>query len=86
MGFDEVCELDYPAANQPTCPHTLGDQSLLTSQPVYNIMYPSGEEVRATSGIPGEVADGGDEDVATSFRDGLGWWAVASTLLGTLLV
>jgi hypothetical protein len=52
MGLDETCELDYPAENQPSCPNTLGDQSRLTSQPVYNIMYPSGEEVKATSGLP----------------------------------
>jgi hypothetical protein len=69
MGFDEQCELDYPALNQPTCPHTLGDQSRLTSQPVYNIMYPSGEEVKATSGLPPAAGDEDDEDAAARLME-----------------
>ncbi|KAK0387100.1 hypothetical protein NLU13_5413 [Sarocladium strictum] len=62
MGFDETCELDFPAMNQPTCPHTLGDQARLTSQPVYNILYPTGEKVKATSGQPPVAGDAGSDD------------------------
>lgn len=61
MGIDEKCELDYPKANQPSCPNLLGDQSVLKSQPVYNIRYPSGEEVKA--GVPATDVD--EEDGAT---------------------
>lgn len=38
-GYDEKCSLDYPAQNQPTCDHQLGEQAALTSSPVYNIQY-----------------------------------------------
>lgn len=49
-GYDEVCTLDYPAENQPTCPpdHPLGSQDPLTSDPVYNIQY-----ANAGAGIAG---------------------------------
>lgn len=46
-GFDEVCTLDWPTDNQPTCPHQLGLLEALKSDPVYNIEYPSGEKVLA---------------------------------------
>ncbi|KAI1199900.1 hypothetical protein F5X97DRAFT_295064 [Nemania serpens] len=49
-GHDEKCQLDWPNANQPTCAHTLGDPTALTTDPVYNIRYPSGEKVLASSG------------------------------------
>ncbi|KAI0852317.1 hypothetical protein F5Y00DRAFT_227810 [Daldinia vernicosa] len=49
-GHDEVCTLDWPAANQASCPSTLGDPAALTSAPVYNIRYPSGQTVVASSG------------------------------------
>ncbi|KAI1648271.1 uncharacterized protein F4817DRAFT_334452 [Daldinia loculata] len=49
-GHDEVCTLDWPAANQASCPSTLGDPATLTSAPVYNIRYPSGQTVVASSG------------------------------------
>ncbi|KAI1075645.1 hypothetical protein F5B20DRAFT_558871 [Whalleya microplaca] len=49
-GHDEECTLDWPNANQATCPSTLGDPVTLTSAPVYNIKYPSGETVLASSG------------------------------------
>lgn len=62
MGVNEQCELDFPAQNQPTCPHTLGDQAKLTSQPVYNIMYPSGKVVIA--GSPPGTGSADDEDAA----------------------
>ncbi|RYC59069.1 hypothetical protein CHU98_g7152 [Xylaria longipes] len=59
-GHDEKCTLDWPNANQPTCPHTLGDPVALTTEPVYNIRYPSGEEVLASSGQV--VSGGGDSE------------------------
>ncbi|KAI0977128.1 hypothetical protein F4678DRAFT_455273 [Xylaria arbuscula] len=49
-GHDEKCSLDWPTANQPTCAHTLGDPVALTTDPVYNIRYPSGDKVIASSG------------------------------------
>lgn len=49
-GYDEKCTLDWPTANQATCPHQLGDPISLTSEPVYNIKYPSGEKVLASTG------------------------------------
>ena len=57
-GYDESCDLDWPNANQAQCPHALGTPSALTSAPVYNIAYPSGEKVLAGAvpGIPGAGA------------------------------
>jgi hypothetical protein len=49
-GHNEVCTLDWPNANQATCPHILGDTALLTDQPVYDIKYPSGQVVNAATG------------------------------------
>ncbi|EMR63024.1 hypothetical protein MGN70_001153 [Eutypa lata] len=44
-GYDEVCQMPDPAvSNQPTCPHQLGVTNPLTSQPVYNIDYGTGNE------------------------------------------
>lgn len=40
-GYDEKCTLNYPAENNPTCPHQLGSNPALTSAPVYNINYPN---------------------------------------------
>ncbi|KAI1121947.1 hypothetical protein F5Y10DRAFT_91144 [Nemania abortiva] len=59
-GHDEKCTLDWPNANQPTCAHTLGDPVALTTDPVYNIRYPSGEKVIASSGQV--VSSGGDSE------------------------
>lgn len=51
MGYDEKCDLDWDAGeNQATCDHTLGLQTELTSDPVYNIEYPTGQEVLASTG------------------------------------
>jgi len=51
LGYDEKCSLDWQAgANQPTCPHQLGLQTPLSSSPVYNIRYPTGQKVSATTG------------------------------------
>lgn len=54
-GHDEECNLDWPSANQPTCPNTLGMPKVLTSDPVWNIQYPTGKKVLASSG---QVVDG----------------------------
>ncbi|PSR82893.1 hypothetical protein BD289DRAFT_370659 [Coniella lustricola] len=51
LGYDEKCTLDWESgANQPTCPHTLGLQTELTSDPVYDIEYPTGQKVLASTG------------------------------------
>jgi hypothetical protein len=50
-GKDEECALkDFPNQNQPSCPDTLGAPVVLTSAPVYNIQYPTGNKVLASSG------------------------------------
>lgn len=49
-GRDEKCSLNYPAENQPKCPNALGAPVTLTTAPVYNIQYPSGKKVLASSG------------------------------------
>ncbi|KAH7033486.1 uncharacterized protein B0I36DRAFT_321554 [Microdochium trichocladiopsis] len=48
-GYDETCTLDWPTANQAKCQNALGQPVTLTSAPVYNIKYPSGETVNAAS-------------------------------------
>lgn len=62
MGHDEECHLDWPAANQATCRHQLGDNSELDGEPVYNILYPSGTKVKAGSGDVVDDDDGDDDD------------------------
>ena len=55
-GYDEVCTVDLSISNQPKCPHTLGNPIALTSDPVYNIEYPSGKSVLAgQSGQTGQT-------------------------------
>lgn len=49
-GYDEECEIDWPAANQPTCKHALGIPIELKDAPVYNVQYPSGDVVVASTG------------------------------------
>jgi hypothetical protein len=49
-GYDETCTVDLTLSNQPQCPHTLGNPVTLTGNPVYNIRYPSGQKVLATTG------------------------------------
>lgn len=46
-GYDEVCSLDLDVSNQPSCPHTLGSTVALTTCPVTNIAYGTGEIVAA---------------------------------------
>ncbi|KAK1753195.1 allergen Asp f 15 [Echria macrotheca] len=56
-GYDEPCTLDWPAANQASCPHALGTPAVLTSAPVWDIKYPSGHKVLAGSPpVPGGPA------------------------------
>lgn len=50
LGQDEECELDLSVSNQPSCPHTLGLTVPLTSAPVYNVQYMTGETVVAGTG------------------------------------
>ena len=50
LGHDEECDLDWPNANQADCPSGLGDMPQLTDAPVYNIRYPGGEKVLASTG------------------------------------
>ncbi|KAK3356542.1 hypothetical protein B0T25DRAFT_536958 [Lasiosphaeria hispida] len=50
LGFDEECSLDLSVSNQPSCAHTLGLTSKLTTAPVYNIQYQSGQTVVAGTG------------------------------------
>ncbi|KAG6029761.1 hypothetical protein E4U40_000319 [Claviceps sp. LM458 group G5] len=69
LGVDEQCKLDWPKANQPTCPHTLGQLGTLRGNPVYNVQYPSGKRILAISGAPGAGSGGGgggDESAASS--------------------
>ncbi|KAK5166526.1 uncharacterized protein LTR77_008069 [Saxophila tyrrhenica] len=44
LGIDEVCTLNMAVSNQPSCPHQLGVQPPLTSDPVYDIIYGSGKK------------------------------------------
>jgi len=67
-GYDEECTLDLGASNQAACPHTLGVPAVLTSAPVYNIMYPSGKVVLASSGNTGQVVGQQPQSVAQMAR------------------
>lgn len=58
LGYDEECELDLATSNQPSCPHTLGLQTELTTAPVYDIAYQTGDTVDAATD---EVVE--DQDV-----------------------
>ena len=52
LGFDETCTLDLTVSNQASCPHTLGLTSPLTTVPVYDVQYQSGDLVSAGTGQP----------------------------------
>jgi hypothetical protein len=82
-GYDEVCSLNWPGANQPTCPHTLGQPVALTTDPVYNIQYPSGQTVLASSGevVANATSAAGRLPVYSGPRSA----AVAAALLGAWL-
>jgi hypothetical protein len=48
-GTDEICTLNMAVSNQPQCPNSvLGNKDVLTTDPVYNIMYGTGKEQLAT--------------------------------------
>lgn len=49
LGYDETCTLDLNVSNQPSCPHTLGLDTALTTNPVYNIQYRTGDKVLAST-------------------------------------
>lgn len=69
LGYDEKCSLDWAAGqNQPTCTHTLGAQATLTKDPVYNIRYPTGEKVLASTG---EAVDSGGARVTREWAMGI---------------
>jgi hypothetical protein len=74
MGFDEKCSLDLSVSNQPKCPHTLGLPQKLTSQPVYNIRYPSGEVVLASTGetVDADKALGKKKGLSSGAKAGIG--------------
>jgi len=46
LGHDEECHLDLAVSNQPACPHMLGEQSELTTAPVWNKVYGTGVSVK----------------------------------------
>ncbi|KAI0884362.1 uncharacterized protein GGS22DRAFT_165459 [Annulohypoxylon maeteangense] len=77
-GHDEVCNLDWPAANQASCPSALGDPATLTSAPVYNIRYPSGQTVVASSGVVVPAQDDAKNESA-------GWLGKQPGLVGLVL-
>ncbi|KAJ2974328.1 hypothetical protein NUW58_g8692 [Xylaria curta] len=86
-GHDEKCDLDWPNANQPKCSHILGDPVALTTEPVYNIRYPSGDTVIASSGQvvsgggePVDSGDSGDSGARKPLRSLLDMPAMAATL------
>lgn len=67
LGIDEQCKLNWPEANQPSCPHTLGAMVTLKDNPVFNVQYPSGKRVLASSGAssaPVAGTGGSDDDSA----------------------
>ncbi|KAI1214757.1 uncharacterized protein F4807DRAFT_7821 [Annulohypoxylon truncatum] len=78
-GHDEVCTLDWPAANQASCPSALGDPANLTSAPVYNIRYPTGQTVVASSGQVVPAQDDAEDGSA-------GWLGKPPDLVGLLLL
>ncbi|KAM0259324.1 hypothetical protein ACHAQJ_003354 [Trichoderma viride] len=98
-GQDQVCTLDWPTANQPTCPGTLGLPDALKGDPVYNLEYPSGNKVlagappTAQTGVPVPAPaptapgdDGGDENGAPSLtHPGFLIWIPILSLISIVL-
>ncbi|CRK17707.1 hypothetical protein BN1723_017571 [Verticillium longisporum] len=50
VGRDEECELDWPAANQAVCPHTMGEPVPLKDKSVVNVQYGTGDSVVGATG------------------------------------
>lgn len=80
-GHDEECELDWPTANQAKCPNQLGNPVTLTSAPVYNIRYPSGEKVVAGTGQVVDAKQGG-----SGRRIGVDWLTTGVVVAAASLV
>lgn len=80
-GYDEACDLDWPAANQAKCPHALGTPESLKSAPVWNIMYPSGQKHLAGS-VP--VAPGAGAP-ADSRGSGVRWERAGLVVSGMMV-
>lgn len=94
LGQDQTCTLDWPNANQPSCPGTLGVPDVLKTDPVWNIQYPSGDKVLAgapptvPTGVPvpapapTPAADADDENGARSLTcpDSLLWISTLSLI------
>ncbi|ODA77307.1 hypothetical protein RJ55_06934 [Drechmeria coniospora] len=81
LGYDEPCRLDWPNGNQAACPHILGMPARLRGAPVYNLRYPTGQKVLASSTGETEV---GDESLARSrarLRAAALPWIVAALVL-----
>ncbi|SPO00992.1 uncharacterized protein DNG_03741 [Cephalotrichum gorgonifer] len=51
MGTKEKCPLDWPAANQASCPSGLGVPSVLEGEAVYNIQYGTGKMVSSQTNL-----------------------------------
>lgn len=69
LGYDEECTLDLATSNQPSCPHTLGLTSKLTSAHVYNIAYQTGETTDASTGEVVTAVDSGSSSDSDSGSD-----------------
>ncbi|KIH90975.1 hypothetical protein SPBR_00394 [Sporothrix brasiliensis 5110] len=82
LGYDETCTLDLSVSNQPSCPHTLGLTTSLTSTHVYNIEYPSGKCVDASSGeeVSASVALSSDSESDSSASGSSGSSSAAAKL------
>ncbi|KUI53383.1 hypothetical protein VP1G_00693 [Cytospora mali] len=85
LGYDEKCTLDWAAGqNQATCAHTLGSQAELTKDPVYNIQYPTGKKVLASTGTAAKSDAGG---LGRDLMGGrLRWVFILVCLTGALLI
>ena len=66
-GHDETCTLDFPTANQASCPHALGAPDKLNSTPVYNIQYGTGDKILASTGQIVQFGGGGGGGNDSSF-------------------
>lgn len=86
LGRDEECTIDWPAANQPDCPSMLGEPVELTSAPVHNIQYGTGELVLASSGQVVEDSGAGNQGGGAIFLESRGGIASPMGLLFSVSV